>query len=155
MVSESNPIRLFVSHVFEKHEDYLRVFEFIESDDRFYYLNFSVPEQIPDTGGKEAMKEVLLKQMDNAELVIVCAGLYDGYRDMIEFTINAAKAKEKLVIVMEHFGSEANVADILTDLADEIVEWNDRTLIDTIKKLARDEDTQRWETIDFPGYSPE
>ncbi len=155
MVSESNPIRLFVSHVFEKHEDYLRVFEFIESDDRFYYLNFSNPEQIPDTGGKEAMKDVLLKQMDNAELVIVCAGLYDGYRDMIEFTINAAKAKEKPVIVMEHFGSEANVADILSDLADEIVEWNDRTLIDTIKKLARDEDTQRWETIDFPGYSPE
>ena len=58
MVSQSNPIRLFVSHVFEKHEDYLRVFEFIESDDRFYYLNYSDPDQMPDPGGKEAMKGV-------------------------------------------------------------------------------------------------
>ena len=155
MVSESNPIRLFVSHVFEKHEDYLRVFEFIESDDRFYYLNFSDTEQIPDTGGKEAMKEVLLKQMENAELVIVCAGLYDGYRDMIEFTINAAKAKEKPVIVMEHFGADVEVAEILRELADVVVEWNDRTLIDSIKMQARHEETTRWDTIDFPGYSPE
>ncbi len=155
MVSQSNPIRLFVSHVFEKHEDYLRVFEFIESDDRFYYLNYSDPDQMPDPGGKEAMKDVLLKQMENAEAVIICAGLYDGYRDMIEFMVNAAKAKEKPIIIMEHFGSDAKVADILAENADEVVEWNDRTLIDSIKKQARHQETQRWETIDFPGFSPE
>ena len=155
MVSQSNPIRLFVSHIFEKHEDYLRVFKFKESDDRFYYMNYSDTEQAPGTGGNEAMKDVLLKQMDNAEAVIICAGLYDGYRDMIEFMVNAAKAKEKPLIVMEHFGSDAKVADILSDLADDIVAWNARTLIDAIKLQARHEETARWDTIDFPGYSPE
>jgi len=34
-VSEDNPIRLFVSHLFEEDVDYLRVFEFLESVDRF------------------------------------------------------------------------------------------------------------------------
>lgn len=152
---KDDPIRIFVSHVFEKHEDYQRVFEFLESDDRFYYLNMSDPEQMPDAGGKEAMKDILLTQIENAEAVIICSGLYDHYRDMTEFMINAAKAKEKPVLVMEHFGSEAGVPDILRDLADGVIEWNARTLIDAIRKQARHIDTQRWETIDFPGFSPE
>jgi hypothetical protein len=37
-VSESNPIRVFVTHAFQETDDYLRVFEFLESVDRFFYL---------------------------------------------------------------------------------------------------------------------
>jgi hypothetical protein len=35
-VSEKNPIKVFVTHTFEESDDYLRVFEFLESVDRFY-----------------------------------------------------------------------------------------------------------------------
>ena len=50
-MSESNPIRVFATHSFEESDDYLRVFEFLESVDRFYYLNVSKPENLPTTGG--------------------------------------------------------------------------------------------------------
>jgi len=49
-VSENNPITVFASHSFEESDDYLRVFEFLESVDNFYYLNVSKPENIPQSG---------------------------------------------------------------------------------------------------------
>ena len=38
-MTDNNPIDLFVSHLFDEDADYLRVFEFLESVDRFYYIN--------------------------------------------------------------------------------------------------------------------
>jgi len=35
-VSESDPIRVFVTHTFQENIDYLRVFEFLESMDSFF-----------------------------------------------------------------------------------------------------------------------
>ncbi len=32
---------------------------------------------------------------------------------------------------------------------DEIVEWNERSIADAIRRQARHEDTTRWDTIDF------
>ena len=62
-MSEKNPIRVFVTHVFEETHDYLRVFEFLESDDKFYYLNVSKPENIPQQGGMDSIKEELIGQI--------------------------------------------------------------------------------------------
>ena len=47
LVSEDNPIRVFVTHTFEESNDYLRVFEFLESVDNFFYLNVSKPDNVP------------------------------------------------------------------------------------------------------------
>jgi hypothetical protein len=35
------------------------------------------------------------------------------------------------------------------DLATEIVDWNDRAIVDGIRRLARGENTAQWETIEF------
>ena len=35
-MSEDNPIRVFLTHNFKESVDYLRVFEFLESVDRFF-----------------------------------------------------------------------------------------------------------------------
>ena len=58
-MSENNPIRVFATHTFEESDDYLRVFEFLESLDRFYYINVSKPENIPTSGGLQAIKDEL------------------------------------------------------------------------------------------------
>jgi len=34
-------------------------------------------------------------------------------------------------------------------LADERIDWDGRALIDALRRQARHEDTQRWDTIDF------
>ena len=58
-MSENNPITVFASHVFEESDDYLRLFEFLEGLERFYYVNVSKPENIPQSGGLQAIKDEL------------------------------------------------------------------------------------------------
>ena len=52
-MSEDNPIRVFVTHNFDEDDNYLRVFEFLEGVERFFYLNCSKPENVPSSGGLE------------------------------------------------------------------------------------------------------
>jgi hypothetical protein len=34
----------------------------------------------------------------------------------------------------------------------EHIDWNAREMVDAIRRVARGEDTARWEVIDFPGF---
>ena len=56
-MSQENPIRLYVSHLFEPDDEYQRVFEYLESARNFYYRNLSAPDQPPRsfTCAKSAM----------------------------------------------------------------------------------------------------
>ena len=35
------------------------------------------------------------------------------------------------------------------DLANEVVDWDERALVDAIRRQARHEETTRWDTIEF------
>ena len=41
-MSQRDPIRVFVTHCFEEVDDYLRVFEYIESAQNFYLNKFLI-----------------------------------------------------------------------------------------------------------------
>jgi hypothetical protein len=146
-VSQQNPVRLFVSHVFEPSDDYHRVFEYLESSHNFYYRNCSDPEHKPES--REAMKEELRRQIALAEVVIVPSSLYKKSYDWIDFQLNCAKGLDKPVIVLEAFGLKEKVPVQLEALGDEIIEWNERSIADAIRRQARHEDTARWDVIDF------
>ncbi len=148
-MSEHNPIKVFVSHMFEADVDYLRVFEYLESVDRFYYMNVSDPETMPD-GGAEGIKAALRDQIAQCEAVILLASLHATNRDWVEFQLNAAKALNKPIVLMQSFGQTTMMPGDLATKADEVVAWNERELVDAIKRQARHEDTARWEVIDFP-----
>ena len=62
-MSENNPITLFASHIFDESNDYLRVLEFLESVDNFFYINFSKPENVRKAGGLQAIKDELVSQI--------------------------------------------------------------------------------------------
>jgi MTH538 TIR-like domain (DUF1863) len=146
-ISQQNPVRLFVSHVFEPSADYHRVFEYLESSHNFYYRNCSDPQS--KVGGREAMKEELRRQIALAEVVIVPAGSYAQHREWIDFQLNCAKGLDKPVIVLETFGVKQKLPVQLEALADEIIEWNERSIADAIRRQARHEDTARWDVIEF------
>ena len=61
-MSQNNPIRLFVTHAWETSDEYLRIFEYLESARNFFYKNLSAPDKAP-AGGKEADREELRRQM--------------------------------------------------------------------------------------------
>ena len=56
------------------------------------------------------------------------------------------------MIVIRPFGHVAETPTELIVRTREHVDWNSRDLVDALKRQARNEDTQRWETIDFPGW---
>ena len=75
-MSENNPIRIFVCHNFIEEDEYLRVFEFLESQERFFYVNNNKPENAPQSGTMEAIKDELILQIKESEVVILLASLY-------------------------------------------------------------------------------
>jgi len=149
-VSEKNPIRLFVSHLFAEDADYLRVFEFLESVDRFYYINVSKPEAIPQSGGLEAIKDEYIAQIKEAEAVVVLASHFDENMELVRFQMDVAEANDRPLIVIRPFGGLKETADELLKRVKEHVVWNDREIADAISQQARLEDTARWDVIDFP-----
>jgi len=147
-VSQKNPIRLFVCHAWIEDDDYLRVFEYLESTDNFFYLNTSTPDKRPP-GDKEALRDDFRRQITEAELVIVPASLYRRHTDWVEFQLHCAKAFDKPIVVLEPFGAHDTIAPAVMELGDEVVPWDKRQIVDAIKRQARHEETTRFDVIEF------
>lgn len=150
-MSESDPIRVFVTHGFEESNDYLRVFEFLESVDRFYYLNVSKPENIPAQGGPEAIKDELIEQILQAEVVVVVPDVFAAQSDLVRYMMDVADANNKAMIAIKPFGGIFETAEEVTKRVSELLDWNAREIVDTITLIARGTETKRWEVVDFPG----
>ena len=151
-MSESNPIRVFATHCFDETDDYLRIFEFLESVDRFYYLNVSQPENLPTTGGAQELKDELIKQIKASEAVIVLPSTFEQNRDLTNFMMDVAEANNIGMITIRPFGGIQQIQPELVERCAEQIEWNDREMVDALRRQARGEDTARWEVLDFPGF---
>lgn len=147
-MSQADPIRVFVSHLWEQSDDYLRVFEFLESSRNFYYRNTSTPDAIPG-GDKEALKEDLRRQIKDAEVVVMLPGLHAQNQDLAMFQALFAQASSKPVVLMKFFGAEQPLPKALTELASVVIDWDERALVDAIRHEARHENTARWDVIEF------
>ncbi|MFO1394232.1 MAG: hypothetical protein U1F09_10775 [Steroidobacteraceae bacterium] len=146
-VSQKNPVRIFVSHVWFDDDDYQRVFEYLESADNFYYKNTSDLANRPV--GKEPQRDELRRQITEAEVVLVPSSLYRKHVDWVEFQLHCAKAFDKPVIVLEPFGSHDTIAPAVLELGDEVVPWDLRQIVDAVKRQARHEETTRFDVIEF------
>jgi hypothetical protein len=148
MSSRANPIRIFVSHSWEENEDYTRVFEYLEAPGTFYYKNTSLPHEKRPLD-KESEREDLRRQIAPCEVVVVVPAAYKRAPELVQFQMNFAKAADRPIVAMESFGSIEAVPKAIQDLADEICAWNERALIDALRRQARHEETTRWDTIEF------
>ena len=151
-MSESNPIRVFTTHNFDESDDYLRVFEFLESVEGFYYVNVSKPENLPTTGGAQEVRDELIRQVKEAEAMFVLTSAWEQNSDLVNFMMDVAQANNVNMIVIKPFGGMHDTPDELVVRCAEHIEWNDREMVDSLKRQARGEDTARWEVLDFPGW---
>jgi hypothetical protein len=147
-----NPIRVFVTHTFRESDDYLRVFEFLESVERFFYVNVSRPENIPAAGGMQAIKDELLAQIKQAEAVIVVSDALAEQGDLVRYSIDTAETNGIGTIAIRPYGGVMDMPDDITSRVNENIQWNSREIVDAIKRQGRGEDSARWESIDFPGF---
>ena len=149
-MSQRDPICVFVTHAFEETDDYVRVFEYLESARNFYYRNCSVtslPAAAPRS--QDAVREELRRQISTSEVIIALAGLYAQQQDLLIFELNYSKASDKPVVLLPLFGREQPKLQPLEGLIDETVPWDERALVDAVKRQARHEETTRWDTIEF------
>ncbi len=154
-MSESDPYRVFVSHLFSDDAEYLRVFEFLEGVDRFFYINTSKPEDMPQTGGLDAIKDAYIQQIRECEALIVLPEHFIENPELVNFQIDVADAQSKSVIVIKPFGGVTETPPALTARAKETIDWNNREIADALRRQARHEDTSKWDVIDFPGFDPD
>jgi hypothetical protein len=148
-MSAQNPIRVFVTHAFASHADYHRVFEYMETMPNFFYRNCSVPEHAPAAGGKEALKEEYRTQIKAAEVIVVLTSLYIENEYWTTYQMDAAQAINLPLVAIKPFGGTVKVPPEITKRAGEVVDWNEREIVDAVRRQARHEDTARWETIEF------
>jgi hypothetical protein len=148
-MSQRDPIRVYVTHLWEESDDYLRVFEYLESSRNFFYKNLGAPGARPAGGDKEQQKEVLRQQMSQAEVILALSSLYAKDRDLLTFQLLYAKASDKPVILLKSFGQAVAVPKELTQLSDEVVDWDERGLVDAIRRQGRHEETTRWDVVEF------
>lgn len=145
---ESDPIRLFVTTGLSEPSDYSRLFEYLESARGFFYRNTGTSPLDGSVGG-QALRESLRAAIARAEIVVALAELDDGERELLTFQIAFAQSASKPVLLLPHFGSGKPPSKSLVSLVSDTAEWDQRSLVDAIRRLARGEDTQRWETIEF------
>jgi hypothetical protein len=148
-MSAQNPIRVYVTHSFASHSDYHRVFEYLEAVPNFFYRNCSVPDHPPTAGGKEGLKEEYRTQMKTAEVVIVPSSMYIENEFWTSYQMDVAQASNLPLVAMEPFGVSVKVPPELAKRAAVVVSWNERLIVDAVRKQARHEDTQRWDTVEF------
>jgi len=149
-MSQRDPIRVFVTHSFVESDDYVRVFEYLESARNFFYRNCGNLVLNESVGrSQDAVREELRKQIAAAEVVIALASLYPEQQDLLVFQLNFTKASDKPVVFLPLFGREQPKLKTLDGLIDEIVAWDERALVDAVKRQARHEETTRWDTIEF------
>ncbi|MCC7330295.1 MAG: hypothetical protein IT484_09120 [Gammaproteobacteria bacterium] len=146
-MSENNPIRVFVVHAFAEHPDYMKVFEYLESRPNFYYQNCARPDARAGSG--ESMQDELRRQIEPAEIVILPVTLFAINPVLVTFEVDTAMALKKPVLAIKSFGETIAIKKSLLDKADDIVEWNNRSITEAIKRLARNDASGQWEVIEF------
>jgi hypothetical protein len=60
-----------------------------------------------------------------------------------------SQASQKPVILLKPFGSQKPVPKEIASLATEVIDWDERALVDSLRRQARHEDTTRFDTIEF------
>ncbi len=148
-MASGDPIRVFVTHAWRDSDDYSRVFEFLECARNFRYQNCSAPERRPASGGVEAEREELRRQIAAAEAVIALSSMMPQDLALLHFEMVYAQSAHRPVLLLPVFGQSLRMPPEFKGLADESLQWDERALVDALRRQARHEETNRWDTVEF------
>ena len=147
-MSQQNPIRVYVTHDWQESDDYLRVFEYLESARGFFYQNHAKPH-VSRGANPEAERENLRAQIAGSEVVIALASLYRKASAQITFQLTFAQASRKPVLWLQTFGLKETLSQHLTGLISAEINWDERAMVDAIRRHARGDNTGRWDVVEF------
>jgi len=79
----------------------------------------------------------------------VLPAAYRAAPDLVLFQMTFAKAADRPIVALENFGSTEPLPKAIKEFADEVSAWNERNLIDALRRQGRHQETTRWDTIEF------
>ena len=68
---------------------------------------------------------------------------------IVGYQIEVARANQIPIVAVKAFGGTVAIQKAVLDCAMDVVDWNDRALVDAVQRCARGEGTAKWETIEF------
>jgi hypothetical protein len=131
---EDRPYRVFVSHSWKYSEQRERIEKFLDGEDRLDWHNFSVPEDNPmEFEDTNDLRQQLYRQVGQANVVVVVAGMYVSHSEWIEEEIAMAEHFGKPIIGVRPNGNKRLPA-VVKEAADEIVGWRQLPIVNAIAK---------------------
>lgn len=130
---------IFISHAWTADSDYNRLITLLDSDNSFWYRNYSVPRSNPleidaptELGRKRQLSTKLREQVRQASVVIIIAGMYFNYREWIQKEIDLANEMNKPILVVRPWGQERIPVELQKY---KVVYWNATSVISGIKDV--------------------
>mgnify|MGYP002680818413 FL=1 len=130
---------LFISHAWKYGDDYDRLINLLDDAPNFYYRNYSAPEDNPlknrngtDVTNKTQIKDAIRRKINPVNCVLVISGIYYNNREWMQFELDYAKQKNKPIVAIKPRGNVIMPTEI-TDVADEVVNWNTDSIVTAIR----------------------
>lgn len=131
--------KLFISHAWKYGDDYDRLISMLNEAPNFNYRNYSAPEDNPlvnldgsPVSDDAQIEEATRRKIDPVNCVLVISGMYFHYHEWIQFEVDYAKQKNKPIVAIKPWGNVIMPTEI-TDVADEVVNWNTDSIVTAIR----------------------
>lgn len=130
---------IFISHSWAYGDAYDGLKQLLDSDPFFSYQDFSVPKDDPIhfAANDRELALAIATQMNNADVVIVLAGVYATYSKWINNELAIAKrgfVYPKPILAVQLWGAE-RTSSVVKESADQIVGWNSKSITTGIQEL--------------------
>ena len=128
--------RLFISHAWDYHDDYVRLVNLLEKAKNFNYTNYSIPKD--DKFGKMSsaqLGEEIRQQIRPVNCFLALGGIYMSYSEWIQFEIDFAVSLGKPIIGITPWGN-TNVSRAVSTVSKEVVGWNTDSILAAIREYS-------------------
>lgn len=125
---------LFISHAWDRHEEYERLVAMLDSASNFSWRNFSVPRTDPLPGGRTLASQ-LQAQIRPVNAALILAGMFVNHRDWILKEIELAQWYSKPIIGIVPWGNQ-RIPVQLEEAAVAMVRWNTDSIVAAIRSYA-------------------
>lgn len=127
--------KVFISHCWSYDSAYDTIKGWLDDAPYYSFQDYSITSEkaLPEMPEKD-LKAAIKERIRNCSVFIVPTGMYCNCHNWIEFEIETAVAMKKPILAVKPWGQEKN-ARIVTDNANLTVGWQQKSIIDGIKKL--------------------
>ncbi|HSO26287.1 MAG TPA: TIR domain-containing protein [Methanobacteriaceae archaeon] len=132
--------QLFITRVSETDEEYGRFTGRLNDTYDFNYENHS-NNVLSGKSDKEELKNALKDTINKVEMVIILAGLYPTYSNMIMAVLELAQALEKPVLLIRPYGME-DVPKELEEASNGVIGWSASCIAGAIKGVLNDDEDE-------------